>query len=295
MSACIVCSGTHTSGSFYPKLSFNSKIFEYRKCTRCRTVYLVPGLTSDDTQKLYDTGYHEEFYFKEGPGKNKTYQAKLLKQYRPGGSFLDYGCGDAWFLNVLEGKEYELYGAEYNSKLVEKLKDNHPGIRFLSVAEIDNNKDLQFDIIHLCDVMGQVADPMGMIRSLRLHLRPGGFLFIESPVEHNFHFSYLFRAGYLRLRKLLNPNRVVPGKPFRVMFTNRRNQELFFKNAGFKTIHYEMFEWAYPFPDFWKDAHSLRQKIEYVIGMISKFISRMIPSWGNRFYYLGTPDEVAEK
>ena len=291
MANCIVCNCDRTTGSYYPRLAFNKKVFEYRKCRNCSLVFLVPALTDDDNEKLYDTGYHDEFYFKTGPGRNKDYQTKLLQQYKPKGRLLDYGCGDASFLRVLMNKGFELNGAEYNPKLVDKLKTTFPGINFFSITALGNSKDQFFDIIHLCDVLGQVANPKEMVETLRSHLSPGGILFIESPVEHNFHLSLLFRAGYFKLRKWLRPARIVPGKPFRVLFSNRRNQELFFKELGYKTLHFEIFEWAWPFPDQWKDAKSVRQKLEFMIGAVSKFFSKRIRGWGNRFYYIGTPDQ----
>jgi 2-polyprenyl-3-methyl-5-hydroxy-6-metoxy-1,4-benzoquinol methylase len=293
MANCIVCDCDRNTRSFYPKLAFNNKIFEYRKCSNCRLVFLVPSLTGDDTEKLYDTGYHDAFYFKTDTGRSKEYQAKLLMQYKPKGSFLDYGCGDASFLRFLTNKGYELNGAEYQAELVDKLSISFPGIKFYSISSLEKTSGHVFDIIHLCDVLGQVADPKQVLEMLRGHLAPGGILFVESPVEHNFHIFYLFRAAYFKLRKWLKPGRVVPGKPFRVMFSNRKNQELFFKNNGYRTLHYELFEWAWPFPDDWKDAKSVRQKLGFVVGAVSKFFSKRIRSWGNRFYYIGTPDEIS--
>ena len=98
-------------------------------------------------------------------------------------------------------------------RLVDKLCKTHPGIKFYTIPSLEYCG--KFHIIHLCDVLGQVTDPKKVLQTLRGYLAPGGILFVESPVEHNFHILYLFRAGYFRLRKLFQPNRVVSGKPFR--------------------------------------------------------------------------------
>src|SRR5689334_13218671 len=253
MANCIACNCDRTSASYYPKLSFNNKVFEYRKCKNCGMVFLVPSLTNDDSAKMYDSEYHDEFYFRTEPKRSKEYQAKLLMKYKPNGRFLDYGCGDASFLRFLRKLGYELNGAEYTTTLVDKLKENFSDITFYSIDSLKQTPKGSFDIIHLCDVLGQVTDPKQTLENLHDYLAPGGLLFVESPVEHNFHLLLLLRAGYFKLRKWLSPKRIVPGKPFRVMFSNKKNQELFFQNTGYKTVHYEIFEWAWPFPDKWED------------------------------------------
>jgi hypothetical protein len=250
---------------------------------------LRPGLSCSCAHrgrcaKLYGEEYHDEFYFKSGPGKNKQYQAKLLRQYKPQGRLLDYGCGDASFLASLEQYGYDLNGAEYDPRLVDKLCKTHPGIKFYTIPSLEYCG--KFHIIHLCDA--RTSDRPQGTETLRVTWRPWNIVCGE-PGGTYFHILYLFRAGYFRLRKLFQPNRVVNGKPFRVMFSTKKNQELFFTNNGYTTLHLELFEWAWPFPDHWKDARSLKQKMAFMLGAVSKSFSKGIKRWGNRFYYVGTP------
>jgi SAM-dependent methyltransferase len=291
MANCILCNSNRIGESYYPKLTFNNKVFEYRKCKNCRLVFLLPALDEDDVAKLYGIDYHEEFYFKPEAERSHEYKTALMKRYKTGGSLLDYGCGDASFLRSLSSKEYKLYGAEYNPDLVDKLKIAHPGIRFLSTSSLNGGKENVFDIIHTCDVLCAIADPVQVLKTLRSHIAPGGILVIEASIEHNFCLSYLSRAIYFKVRKWIQPSRTVVAKPFRVYFSNRKNQELFFSQAGYKTLHVEVTEWGWPFPEKWKDSKTIRQKGEFIISTVSRFFSKMIKGWGNRFYYIGTPDE----
>jgi 2-polyprenyl-3-methyl-5-hydroxy-6-metoxy-1,4-benzoquinol methylase len=289
MANCIVCNNDKTSHSYYPKLAFNNKIFEYRKCKNCGLVFLVPSLTDEDTEKLYSTDYHNEFYFKSNP-VHKDYEVKLLRRYKQGERLLDYGCGDASFLKLLNNKGYQLSGVEYNHGLVHQLKTNIPYVHFFSVDSFIESGNISFDVIHLGDVLAHLINPAETIKLLHSRLSPKGILFVESPLEHNFHLAYLFKAGVFKIKKWLKPHRVVNAKPYRLFFSDRKNQKLFFEQLGFKTLHFEIIEWAWPFPDNWKDAKTLKQKTEFLIAEVSKFFSKRIKNWGNRYFYIGTPN-----
>jgi 2-polyprenyl-3-methyl-5-hydroxy-6-metoxy-1,4-benzoquinol methylase len=287
MGKCLFCKSSESTETYYPKISFNNKKFEYRQCCDCKLVYIDPILNADDLEKLYSIDYHDEFYFRGEHEYGK--QLELLKKYRPSGSLLDYGCGDGSFLRFFRDKGYELFGAEYNPALVNKLKAIHSDIEFITIDSLLGG-DEKFDIIHFGDVLEHLLNPSEIVSDLKKHLKPGGVLFIEGPIEHNFHLAYPTRAGYFTVRKWIQPQRRVPMRPFHVLFANRKNQLSFFERLHYKTIHYSVFEWAWPYPDSWKNATSLKLKLEWAIGKISVAGSHIVKGWGNRFYYIGTPE-----
>lgn len=289
MSKCFFCDHPRSTSSYYPKFSFNQKTFEYRKCKACELVYIEPQLTQRDLQVLYHLDYHDEFYFTAD--KKYSRQEELLKKYKPSGKMLDYGCGDSSFLRYFEGKGYELHGAEFNPELVQKLQFSFAGIRFRTITSLLGADDQLYDIIHLGDVLEHLLNPNETIGLLRRKLAPGGILFVEGPIEHNFHLAYPTRTIYFNIRKFLQPQRIASMRPFHVLFANRKNQLQFFERLRFKTLHYEIFEWAWPYPGSWKNAPSLKLKFECLIARISVASSRFIKNWGNRFYYIGGPND----
>jgi 2-polyprenyl-3-methyl-5-hydroxy-6-metoxy-1,4-benzoquinol methylase len=285
-SSCLFCPSESASPSYYPAIEFNDKVFHYITCDQCKLVYINPLLSDDDLKKLYSIDYHNEFYFNEG--KQYKRQREILKKHKPKGRLLDYGCGDASFLRYFQNDDYELFGAEYNPVLVEQLKAVNKGIDFITIGSLLSDSTAKYDIIHLGDVLEHLVNPKEIIRTLRERLAPGGVLFVEGPIEHNFNFAYIFLAGNFKVKKMLMPKRVVPMRPFHIFFSNRENQRKFFERNAFDTLHYEVFEWAWPLPDKWSSSRSVKQKLEFLIGKISTTASSVFKGWGNRFYYVGS-------
>ena len=185
----------------------------------------------------------------------------MLKKYKPAGKLLDYGCGDSSFLQYFKNKGYQLYGAEYNPSLVKKLQKNNVDINFITIDALLQNTHEQFDIIHLGDVLEHLLNPQEIIVKLKARLTPGGILFVEGPIEHNFHLAYPTRAIYFNIRKWLQPKRIVYMRPFQVLFDNRKNQLNFFERLIYRKLHYEIFKWEWPYPASWKNAPSLKLKL----------------------------------
>jgi 2-polyprenyl-3-methyl-5-hydroxy-6-metoxy-1,4-benzoquinol methylase len=286
MSKCLFCENKDSVPAYYPIILFNNKEFEYKKCTNCQLVYITPSLSNEDLRLLYSLEYHEEFYF-TGNHEFKV-QKRLLETYKPSGKVLDYGCGDASFLRYIDNADYELHGAEFNPDLVQKLQISFPSINFKTISSLLADEKEKYDIIHLGDVLEHLLNPKEIIEILHRRLKPGGVLFVEGPIEHNFNLAYVTRAAYFKLRKLLQPSRKASMRPFHVLFANSKNQKAFFERTGFRTLHYQLFEWAWPFPGKWQQAKSPKQKMEYYIAKISINTSKYSKSWGNRFYYIGT-------
>jgi SAM-dependent methyltransferase len=290
--ACIFCGSTATKESFYPKVLFNNKVFVYRECMDCKLNFNTPLLTGEDYTALYPVEYHDEFYFKTG--KKFDQQLRILEKYKGIKSFVDYGCGDAGLLDFLSGHGYDCVGVEFNASLVGRLKQRRPGIRFYTVDEFSGLQE-KYDCIHMGDVLEHMTDPNGIIQSLSKKLDTGGRFFIEGPIEHNSSLAYWFRKTVFRARKRLMPGRQVPGKPYHTFLANRKNQRDMLERNNLVTDYFAIYETAWPFPERLKDCRAPRAYLEYAIGRLSVFLSSILPSFGNRFYYIGQKKPLAKQ
>ena len=284
MADCFFCRSKSSGESYYPRVSFNGKVFRYLKCGECGLVFISPSLDERDLAVLYALDYHDEFYFKSAPDHPAL--PRLFRRFLQPGSLLDYGCGDGSFLRSAAGAGVQLYGAEYNPGLVEKLQGLYPQMRFITVDRL-RDYESAFDVIHLGDVLEHLCEPSPALANVHRALKPGGFLFIQGPLEHNFHLTWLLFGFYLRFRKALRPSRIIEARPFHVLYANRKNQLAFLRRANFELVQHEIVEWNWPFPARWKEADTLKQKLQYCTVALSRTISSIVPGWGNRLYYVG--------
>lgn len=72
----------------------------YSERLNCKLNFNTPLLNSDDYEKLYSLNYHVKYYFKEV--KDFSKQISLLQQAKDIAFVIDYGCGDATFLDSLK-------------------------------------------------------------------------------------------------------------------------------------------------------------------------------------------------
>src|SRR6478672_2177940 len=116
--ACLFCGSMDTKESFYPKVSFNNRVFVYLECRSCKLNFNDPLLSGDDYNVLYPIQYHDEFYFKIKKKFEK--QLSILQKHQGIKTFVDYGCGDGGLLDVLSKNGYECTGVEYSPSLVNR-------------------------------------------------------------------------------------------------------------------------------------------------------------------------------
>jgi len=281
---CLFCGAANSKESFYAPILFNGKQFVYRECCNCKLNYNYPSLTPEDYEKLYSLSYHEEYYFKEE--KDFTKQTAMLQHTKDITSVVDFGCGDAKFLNNLQKKGFICTGVEYNPELVKKLSTAYPLISFYTTEEFFS-MNVQYDCIHLGDVLEHMVQPADTIKELSKKIRQGGYLFVEGPIEHNPSLGFYFRKSFFSIAKKLNPTRLVDGAPYHTFLASQKNQLNFFNLMGYSTSFMEIYETPWPFPDKLVNAKSLKLKIQFVVAKISLVASKMFSQFGNRFYFLG--------
>jgi 2-polyprenyl-3-methyl-5-hydroxy-6-metoxy-1,4-benzoquinol methylase len=111
----------------------------------------------------------------------------VRKDYDKNSTILEVGCGRGEYLNLLSKFFNNVFGFEYNKKLINskitklKIKKFYPQI-------IDKNKSpTNVDGIFCFNFLEHAVSPVLFLQSVLSHLKPNGFIVIEVPnFEHMF-------------------------------------------------------------------------------------------------------------
>lgn len=281
---CPLCRGRDIDPSPFPPTIFNGSCFRYVTCRACGCVFVTPRPSDDDIAKMYPPSYQEEHYFISEEHRSDVFEALEGWIRNDQRKLLDFGCGDARFVRFAARRGWDCTGAEYHPAHVTKLSKIMPEARFLAVDDVLSSSSSQsFDVIHLADVFEHLREPIDTLNQLIRLLAPGALLFVEGPIELQPTLTGVLMRQYFRWRG----QRPGSHAPTHLVFTDAGIQHRVFKDLGFETILFELDEEARPFPERWQDARGQRGALKYVIGRVSKTVSRWVPGLGNRFRYIG--------
>jgi SAM-dependent methyltransferase len=156
--------------------------WQSRKCSNCDVVYVSPRPGREEVAQLYA---HKEDVRLDQPIENfKRRQARvslrLIREYAPrGGSLLELGPGDGFFLDEAKRQGFNVHAIELNVKQAEDIATR--GIDCESQPLHENSFDGQlFDVIYFCDVLSHFYDPVEALQTIRRHIRTGGILVFET-------------------------------------------------------------------------------------------------------------------
>ena len=164
-------------------------------CQNCLTGY--SGKSAVNMHDVYDSQnqlkQHKIAY--ESPknirkkimGKERV---KLLQKFKKKGKLLDYGCGNAWFLQTAK-RYYECYGYEPSLNYDEEISKKN-SIKIFK--QINNLSKYKFDIITLFDVIEHVEQPKDILNWCHQRLNKNGIMLIYTPNFQSLGF-YLMREN----------------------------------------------------------------------------------------------------
>ncbi len=95
-------------------------------------------------------------------------------------SLLDFGCGNGAFLLQARSAGWAVVGVDFDSKAVEAARSQGLDVRLGGVEALDPT-DEQFNVITLAHVIEHVHNPVKVLQACYKLLKPGGFLWIETP------------------------------------------------------------------------------------------------------------------
>lgn len=215
---------------------------------------------------MYAKSDYHDCHYEGKENVSYTNSASLLKQYvHEGAVVLDYGCGTGAFLKALGAEGLAPFGVEFDQDAARFAGEN-AGCSTLSVDEFQKqSENLEFDAIHLGDVLEHLPDPIGTLRELLSHLKPGGVLFVEGPLEINPSPVYWATCLFGAIKRIVRPHFIDDHKPIHLFRTDAKQQLAFFTSVApsLRLQHWHIYETGWP----------------YARG---GFIKRMIASFANR-------------
>lgn len=123
-------------------------------------------------------------------------RAGFVRELKPQGRVLDYGCGNGSFARFMAGRGYESVGLEPFSlgKTVESER-----LKLIQAPLSDVEEELgEFDVITLWHVLEHLRDPVEVLQRLGRHLKPDGVLVVSVPNLASWQ-GAAFRGGWFHL------------------------------------------------------------------------------------------------
>ena len=100
-----------------------------------------------------------------------------------GGRALDVGCGSGAVTRTL-GKAFpraQIVGIDPDAESIRRAQENAPANAKFEVSDTLRFRSAPFDLVTLCDVLHDLAQPLDTLKQIRALLKPDGTLFIIEP------------------------------------------------------------------------------------------------------------------
>lgn len=185
MIPCPICSSTEAADLW--------REGEWRlvRCTSCDLVYVGNPPDEDELQRLYsfEEGFHTQLADDDSCSTvdvdaMAAEHLRLMTLHRAPGSLLDVGCATGRFMMLAEDLGWTTTGVELNDDTAGIARKQGLDVVTGTLDDLAGAlgaDDRGFDAVCMWDLIEHVPDPVGLLRTARTLLTPGGRLWIATP------------------------------------------------------------------------------------------------------------------
>jgi SAM-dependent methyltransferase len=176
-SGCPLCGQIHPARTIAVNFGMTATVAE---CGDCRLAYQTPQPALEASLAYMDLRWRSQDAYVADREHQRSRARKQLALVSgivaPGARLLDFGAGSGAFVATARERGWDAAGVERSRSAVERALRDHAVRLDPDLPEAEAS----FDAVTLWDVVEHLRDPHGIVKSLRAHLRPGGWMFLET-------------------------------------------------------------------------------------------------------------------
>lgn len=165
------------------------------ECENCGVIYLFPYLSDEEEKHFYKkefekfmssrVGDHRDWSNAQKHVSSNQDQVKrrwkfLEKDLKNDKKLLEIGCSSGFMMDAFRDAGLDCYGVEPSGNFLEFLKNNGH-IVYESLADLQSNENVKFDVITHFFVFEHIANPFEFLELTYDLLNDGGVIIAEIP------------------------------------------------------------------------------------------------------------------
>lgn len=230
---CVLCSGENFADVYQD---------ERLTVVRCKNCSLVQQVNCAENIAKLNQAFEniEEYYQNRGMHQNRKIgfnQRKLMvtadirheikQRLEPPAKILDVGCGSGEFAGALAKMGFDVLGIEPDPLLATHVKATTEVDAYTGMYSADFFAFNSFNCITFIQVVEHLENPLAVLSTAQLHLKPGGLLIIDVPSFHN---PRIYTYRLLRWKKIVKKDFIAP----HCFYYTRHTLSQIVEKAGFR-------------------------------------------------------------
>lgn len=176
-------------------------------------------MASDPLKEFYERKYAvaaegasvREIESTDAPSDRYQAAVKFFPKLFKGGDVLELGCGDGEVAKALLKRHADIRSytlGDISLPRVERVRANLGDPRantlILNAEQVDPSLHGRFDAVIMIALIEHLIDPLGAMRQIRQLLKPGGFVYVDTPNIAKYSRRLKLLAGYFPATSALN-------------------------------------------------------------------------------------------